>query len=79
MTIIPVPRTGRAPMVWINGRLCDERSPGLSPLDRGFTLADGLFETMRAYAGVAFRVGAHLARLRAGARRLALPLPNDLE
>jgi len=79
MTIIPVPHTGRAPMVWLNGRLCDERSPGLSPLDRGFTLADGLFETMRAGDGVVFRLDAHLARLRAGARRLALALPPDLE
>src|SRR5690242_21028528 len=79
MTIIPVPHTGRAPMVWLNGRLCDKRSPGLSPLDRGFTLADGLFETMRAGDGVVFRLDAHLARLRAGARRLSLALPPDLE
>lgn len=79
MTIIPVPRTGRAPMVWINGRPCDERTPGLSPLDRGFTLADGLFETMRAYEGVVFRLDAHLARLRTGARRMSIALPDDVE
>jgi branched-subunit amino acid aminotransferase/4-amino-4-deoxychorismate lyase len=66
-------------MVWVNGQLLSGRGTGLSPLDRGFTLADGLFETMRAYDGVAFRLREHLTRLRAGARRLALALPEQLE
>ena len=79
MTTIPTPGTDRAPMVWINGRPFDARAVGLSPLDRGFTLADGLFETMRTYDGVVFRIGPHLARLTAGARRLSLALPDDME
>ncbi|MDQ3699115.1 MAG: aminotransferase class IV [Gemmatimonadota bacterium] len=53
--------------------------PQLSLLDRGFTLGDGLFETMRLTGGTAFRLGAHMARLRAGAGRLAIPLPDELE
>lgn len=63
---------------WLNGveRSVDE--PQLSPLDRGFTLADGLFETMRATNGVVFRLDAHLDRLCTGARVLGIPIPPTL-
>jgi branched-chain amino acid aminotransferase len=63
---------------WLNGveRSLDE--PLLSPLDRGFTLADGLFETMRASNGIVFRLDAHLDRLCVGARLLGIPLPPAL-
>lgn len=65
-------------MLWLNGvqRLDDE--PLLSPLDRGFTLADGLFETMRARGGTVFRLDAHLDRLHAGARVLGIPIPPGM-
>jgi branched-chain amino acid aminotransferase len=65
-------------MLWLNGvqRLDDE--PLLSPLDRGFTLADGLFETMRARSGTVFRLDAHLDRLHAGARLFGIPVPPGL-
>jgi branched-chain amino acid aminotransferase len=65
-------------MFWLNGvqRSADEAL--LSPLDRGFTLADGLFETMRATNGIVFRLDAHLDRLCTGARLLEIPLPPGL-
>ncbi len=65
-------------MFWLNGveRAADE--PQLSPLDRGFTLADGLFETMRARSGIVFRLDAHLDRLCIGARILGIPIPPML-
>lgn len=47
--------------------------------DRGFLLGDGLFETVRLYRGRPFRLDAHLDRLRAGAARLGIPVPGDLE
>ena len=65
-------------MFWLNGVQRSPDEPLLSPLDRGFTLADGLFETMRARNGVAFRLDAHLARLCSGARLLGIPLPPGL-
>lgn len=63
---------------WLNGveRSADE--PQLSPLDRGFTLADGLFETMRMTNGVIFRLDAHLDRLCTGARILGIPIAPTL-
>jgi branched-chain amino acid aminotransferase/4-amino-4-deoxychorismate lyase len=44
--------------------------------DRGFTLGDGLFETVLARAGELVRADAHLDRLTAGCAALALPPPD---
>ncbi|MDQ4128320.1 MAG: aminotransferase class IV [Actinomycetota bacterium] len=50
----------------------------LDPRDRGFTLGDGLFETMRAREGVTLWIERHLSRLRFGAAVIGLsPLPGD--
>lgn len=65
-------------LVWVNGREMPGGSAQLSAVDRGFTLADGVFETMRARAGAIFRLDAHLARLRRGAAVLHLPVPDDV-
>lgn len=64
--------------LWVNGREMPADQPSLSALDRGFTLADGLFETMRAQESVIFRLDAHLDRLCAGARLMGIPLPAGL-
>ncbi|MGH2823300.1 MAG: aminotransferase class IV, partial [Thermoleophilaceae bacterium] len=69
---------GVTPVIAINGQVVDPAIPHLSALDRGFTLADGLFETMRAYGGVIFRLDQHLARLERGASALRLFLPPPL-
>ena len=49
--------------VWINGRFVDIRNAKVSIFDRGFLYGDGVFETMRSYAGVIFRLNGHLDRL----------------
>lgn len=49
----------------------------VSAKDRGLNYGDGLFETMRLHAGRAALLARHLARLRAGCRRLSLPYPGD--
>ncbi len=46
----------------------------IDPADRGFTLGDGLFETMLACAHQIRHLAAHLNRLRTGARVLRIPL-----
>ncbi len=53
--------------------------PEIPADDRGFLLGDGLFETVRVYGGVPFRLEAHLNRLVEGAERLGIPLPEALE
>jgi branched-chain amino acid aminotransferase/4-amino-4-deoxychorismate lyase len=47
--------------------------------DRGFTLGDGLFETVLAEAGRLVRLDAHLDRLAAGCAVLGLPAPDRTE
>lgn len=63
--------------LWLNGRLLTADEARIDPADRGFLLGDGLFETMRLRDGRALRLAAHLARLRAGAAVLGLPIPYD--
>lgn len=66
------------PLCWVNGLSVDPRNPALSPQDRGFTLADGCFETMRAYQGVLFHLDDHIARLAGAAQRLGIAVPPHL-
>jgi branched-chain amino acid aminotransferase len=68
----------KARLLWVNGKLLPVGEAALDPRDRGFTLGDGLFETMRVRGGAVLRIERHLSRLRAGAAVLGLsPLPKD--
>ena len=63
------------PVISINGERQPLDGPHVSSRDRGVTLADGLFETMRARNNRLFRWEYHLARLHDGLGTLAIPLP----
>lgn len=65
--------------IWVNGRRASPDAAHVSARDRGFTLADGLFETMRVESGVAFRLDRHLARLARGLNVLRIPLVPAIE
>ncbi len=67
------------PLVYYNGRIGRAENVRVSPYDRGLTLGDGLFETIRVYGGQPFRLADHLARLSDGAAVIALPLPPGLD
>jgi branched-chain amino acid aminotransferase len=56
--------------------LVEEADATVSPFDRGFTLGDGLFETLRVKKNKVLRAEAHLARLASGAGVLGMPLPS---
>lgn len=61
---------------WMNGAWIAEGAPALAVNDRGFTLGDGLFETIY-YDGAALRrLGRHVARLCTSACALGLPTPS---
>jgi branched-chain amino acid aminotransferase len=66
------------PLVFVNGERVPTDGSHLSVRDRGFTLADGLFETMRARRNVVFREARHLARLSDGLRVMQIPEPRHL-
>jgi branched-chain amino acid aminotransferase len=63
--------------LWLDGALIDAAAARIDPADRGFTLADGLFETIRVTAGHPVFWSAHCARLREGAAVLGIRLAWD--
>ena len=64
-------------IVWHQGALRPIEAVRIDPTDRGFLLADGCFETMRARDGRILRLDRHWARLARGAAELGIPLPLD--
>ena len=62
-------------IVSIDGVIVPEEQATISLFDRGFLYGDGLFETFRTWDGVAVDWPEHLARLRASAATLQLPVP----
>lgn len=63
-------------IIWLNGSLRTAAEAGLFPLDRGFTLGDGVFETLRAYAGKPFAVTHHWKRLAHACEITGLTVPS---
>jgi branched-chain amino acid aminotransferase len=61
--------------VWLNGALLPAAAARIDPADRGFTLGDGVFETILALAGTPRHLDLHLARLRQGACVLGIDIP----
>lgn len=64
-------------LIWLNGEFLPADRPVLLSHDRGFSLGDGLFETIAVKAGAPLRLEAHLRRLREGADFIGIPVPLD--
>lgn len=62
-------------VAYVNGKIGPLRSATVAVLDRGFLLADGVYEVLRTYAGRPFELQAHLSRLAASRRGLELGMP----
>jgi branched-chain amino acid aminotransferase len=62
---------------FLDGGIVDQQSAGVALSDRGFTLADGVFETLRVRAGAVVDVQAHLERLAGAMECLAFPRLSD--
>jgi branched-chain amino acid aminotransferase len=61
--------------VFLNGRFVPEEEATISIHDRGFLYGDGLFETLRVYAGAPFLWEAHIQRFEHGCRLLGIQSP----
>ncbi len=61
--------------VWINGKFVDIVDAKISIFDRGFLYGDGIFETMRSYAGVIFKLEEHQDRLFGALSLLKIKVP----
>lgn len=66
---------------WVSnaGGLTDAADAHVSVLDHGFTVADGVFETLKVVDGEAFALRRHLERLDSSAAALGLPIPDRAE
>jgi D-alanine transaminase len=59
-------------IVYYNGKFMEKEQVSISPDDRGFLFADGLYEVIRSYKGYLFQAKEHLDRLSYGATHLKL-------
>jgi branched-chain amino acid aminotransferase len=63
------------PKVYINGKFFDKADARISVYDHGLLYGDGVFEGIRIYAGKAFKLKEHVARLFESARHIKLEIP----
>lgn len=61
---------------WVNGELVDADQPQIRLDDHGFTVADGVFETLKTVRGTPFALDQHVSRLERSAMGLGLPAPS---
>src|SRR3989338_3786394 len=61
--------------IFINGRFYSEKDANISVFDHGFLYGDGIFETLRAYNGLVFKIDEHLERLFHSAKLIDLKIP----
>ncbi len=61
--------------VYVNGKLFPESEAKISVFDHGFLYGDGVFEGIRAYNGLIFRLTEHLNRLYESAHTILLKIP----
>jgi D-alanine transaminase len=64
--------------VYLNGEYLPKDQAKISVDDRGFLLADGVYEVTCFYEGVAFYQDRHLARLRRGLEWMRIPFDADV-
>ncbi|WP_084037830.1 aminotransferase class IV [Demequina sp. NBRC 110053] len=64
------------PIVWAGGTLREPGEPVVAATDHGFTVGDGVFETLAVRDGVPFALSRHLARLAYSADRMGLGMPD---
>lgn len=63
-------------IAYFNGEFLDKKDIRVSPDDRGFLFADGVYEVVACCDGRFFRMTEHLERLLHGLRELSLPVPD---
>ncbi|MCM8782188.1 MAG: branched-chain-amino-acid transaminase [Candidatus Omnitrophica bacterium] len=61
--------------VYINGHLVENESAKISVFDHGLLYGDGVFEGIRVYDGLIFKLKEHIDRLYASGQAIALDIP----
>lgn len=63
--------------VYINGEFLEKESAFISPFNSAFLFGEGIFETLRSYNGVPFRLSDHLERMNKSISLLGYKKIND--
>jgi D-alanine transaminase len=58
--------------IYLNGSLIAKNKAFISPEDRGFNFADGIYEVIKYYGGKTFRYADHMERLRRSLREIRI-------
>ncbi|AAM24189.1 MAG: Branched-chain amino acid aminotransferase [Caldanaerobacter subterraneus] len=66
-------------LVYVNGEFVDSEKACVSVFDHGYLYGDGIFEGIRVYDGVIFKLDEHLKRLYSMAKVLLLDIPLSME
>jgi branched-chain amino acid aminotransferase len=67
------------PIIYIDGEYYPKSQAKISVYDHGFLYGDGVFEGIRSYNGVVFKLREHVARLYASAHAMMLEIPLTQE
>ena len=63
-------------MIYLNGKLVPKSKAKVSVFDHGFLYGDGVYETLRAYNGIVFKIDEHIKRLFRSALMIGLKIPK---
>jgi len=69
----------KEPIIYINGEYYPKSEAKVSVYDHGFLYGDGVFEGIRAYNGVVFKLKEHLKRLYSSAKTIMLNIPMSMD
>ena len=61
--------------IFINNKFYRQKNAKVSALDHGLLYGDGIFETMRCYNGIVFKIDGHIKRLFHSAQLINLNIP----
>jgi len=65
--------------IYLNGKILPAKEAFISVFDHGFLYGDGIYETMRVYDGVIFKLDEHLRRLLRSASLIGLTVPLEID
>ncbi len=63
--------------IFLDGKFVPQEEAKVSVFDHGLLYGDGVFEGIRAYGGIIFKLEEHLARLYGSAKTIMLDIPYD--
>lgn len=66
-------------MIYLNGRMVKKEEAKVSVFDHGLLYGDGVFEGIRSYKGLVFKLKEHIERLYVSAHVIALKIPITKE